>query len=80
MWPTLKDGQFVNAIRNATPVIGDIVVVKHPLKSATIIKRVTKIDCDEMFIEGDNPDPLGSEDSHNFGLISTSSIIAIIRG
>tara|TARA_B110000438_G_scaffold303096_1_gene363128 strand:+ start:1354 stop:1638 length:285 start_codon:yes stop_codon:yes gene_type:complete len=79
MWPTLKAGQYVNAIRDITPVIGDIVIVKHPLKNATIIKRIKRFDSAGMFIEGDNPDPLGSEDSHNFGLVPTASIIAIIR-
>ncbi|MDP6324232.1 MAG: S24 family peptidase [Candidatus Thalassarchaeaceae archaeon] len=78
MWPTLKDGQFVNAIRDAEPLVGDIAVVKHPMKETILIKRIKRIEHDEMFIEGDNPDPLGSEDSHNFGPVSTSSIIAII--
>ena len=79
MWPTLKDGQLVDAIQQSDARLGDIVVVKHPLKNATVIKRVTRLDGDTMFIEGDNPDPLGSEDSHNFGTVSVSSIIAIIR-
>ena len=79
MWPTLKDGQIVDAIQQSDARLGDIVVVKHPLKNATVIKRLTRLDGDEMFIEGDNPDPLGSEDSHNFGTVSMSSIIAIIR-
>ena len=44
-----------------------------------VIKRVKRILGDGIFIEGDNPDPIGSEDSHNFGLIQNSAIIAIIR-
>jgi len=79
MWPTLKDGQIVNANSDFEPIVGDIAVVKHPLKKAILIKRIKQISFDEIFIEGDNPDPLGSEDSHNFGPVSTSSIIAIIR-
>ena len=79
MWPTLKDGQIIDAIERSDARLGDIVVAKHPLKNATVIKRITRVDGDEMFIEGDNPDPLGSEDSHNFGTVPMSSIIAIIR-
>ena len=79
MWPTLKAGQYVNAILDITPIAGDIVIVKHPLKNTTIIKRIKRLECDGMFIEGDNPDPLESEDSHNFGLVPTASIIAVIR-
>ena len=79
MWPTLRDGQLVDATQRLDARLGDIVVVKHPLKKTTVIKRITKLDGDQMFIEGDNPDPLGSEDSHNFGTVPLSSIIAIIR-
>ena len=79
MWPTLKDGQIVDAIQQTNAKLGDIVVVKHPLKNATVIKRISRLDGDEIFLEGDNPDPLGSEDSHNFGTVPLSSIIAIIR-
>ena len=28
------------------------------------------------FVEGDNPDPLASEDSHNFGPVSEDAIFA----
>ena len=79
MWPTLRDGDVVQAIQGLSPVVGDIVVAKHPFKKMNVIKRVKRILGDGIFIEGDNPDPIGSEDSHNFGLIQNSAIIAIIR-
>ena len=79
MWPTLHDGEMVDAIQGYAPVVGDIVVAQHPFKKMNIIKRVKRIETDGIFIEGDNPDPIGSEDSHNFGLIKNSAIIAIIR-
>ena len=78
MWPTLKDGDCVEAIQGRTPVVGDIVIAHHPMKKMTVIKRVKRIQPDGLFIEGDNPDPIGSEDSHNFGPVPVSSIIAII--
>ena len=79
MWPTLQDGDRVEALEGPTPVVGDIVVAHHPMKDMTVIKRVKRIQSDGLFIEGDNPDPLGSDDSHNFGPIHPSSIIAVIR-
>ncbi len=78
MWPTLCDGQCVEAVTGTTPTIGNIVVAKHPWKEIFIVKRVTEILPDGFFIEGDNPDPTGTEDSHNFGPIPTTSIIGII--
>ena len=79
MWPTLRDGDFVEAVQGPKPVVGDIVVARHPMKNMTVIKRVKRILQDGVFIEGDNPDPIGSEDSHNFGPIPHSSIIAVIQ-
>ena len=32
-----------------------------------------------FFVQGDNSDPLASEDSHNFGPIKESAIIAILK-
>ena len=79
MWPTLNDGDYVEAIQGQTPVVGDIVVAHHPFKKMTVIKRVKRIMQEGVFIQGDNPDPNGSDDSHNFGPVPTSSIIAIIQ-
>jgi len=31
-----------------------------------------------MFVEGDNPDPTSSNDSHNFGRIARSSILGVV--
>ncbi len=78
MWPTLRDGDCVEALQGPTPVVGDIVVAHHPMKRITVIKRVKSILHDGLFIEGDNPDPLGSDDSHNFGPVPHSSIIGVI--
>tara|TARA_B100001250_G_scaffold206715_1_gene177451 strand:- start:692 stop:970 length:279 start_codon:yes stop_codon:yes gene_type:complete len=78
MWPTLRDGDCVKAETDRHPAIGSIVVAKHPWKEIHIVKRVKEILPDGFFLEGDNPDPTGTEDSHNFGPIPSSSIIGII--
>ena len=81
MWPSIIDGdklQFVEI--DSTPLnVGDIILFKHPFKSnIDCIKRIKLINEGKLFVEGDNPDPLASEDSHNFGWIKTSSVDAVL--
>ena len=78
MWPTFRDGDTIEANTETTPQIGDVVIAKHPWKDLHIVKRVKHIQADGYFLEGDNPDPTGTEDSHNFGAIPESLIIAAI--
>ena len=80
MWPTYNDGDMLEcaAYDNQPIDIGNIVVFPHPFKSKIVcVKRVKKLHDGMVFVEGDNPDPLASEDSHNFGLIKIDSIIAL---
>ena len=80
MWPTYNDGDILEcaAYENQVINIGSIVVFPHPFKPKIVcVKRVKKIVDGMIFVEGDNPDPLASEDSHNFGLIKLDSIIAL---
>ena len=83
MWPTYCDGDKITASKVSKKVltVGDIIVSKHPLKSEVIIvKRIKQILEDEkLFLQGDNPDPLASEDSHNFGPVNTNLVIGIIN-
>jgi hypothetical protein len=37
-----------------------------------------EIDDATVFVEGDNPDPLASEDSHNFGRLPISNVIGVV--
>ena len=48
-------------------------------KNVTCVKRVKSILENGFFVQGDNSDPLASEDSHNFGPIKKSAIIAILK-
>ena len=81
MWPSIRDGdrlQFVE-IDSTALVVGDIILFKHPIKSnIDCIKRIKLINEGKLFVEGDKPDPLASEDSHNFGWIKTSSVDAVL--
>tara|TARA_Y100001935_G_scaffold130536_1_gene108164 strand:- start:115 stop:378 length:264 start_codon:yes stop_codon:yes gene_type:complete len=82
MSPTYLEGDTVTLqkIQPSQSVdINDIVVLMHPLKrNIKLIKRVTKIrDDSKIFVEGDNPDVLSTDDSHNFGYVNKSDLIAI---
>ena len=80
MWPSFNDGEEIDCIENANQNIsvGDVVVFPHPLKNGvTCVKRVSSISNSKLFVEGDNPDPTASEDSHNFGMIAIKTVIAI---
>ena len=76
MLPTLKPGDIIkfSVVENLKE--GDVVLVFHPFrKNIKIVKRIKSIDVDRFFLEGDNPDPLASDDSHNFGTVTFDSII-----
>jgi len=80
MWPKLNDGDIIECEEYSGQVIElkALVVFNHPFKSSvTCVKRVSRIEGDRLFVEGDNPDPLASEDSHNFGWLPKSLILAI---
>jgi len=80
MWPTLTEGQEILATKyyGQKIKVGQIIVFKHPFDNTLIVvKRVKAVDDDLLFVEGDNPDPTASNDSHNFGLLKQEFVIAI---
>ena len=80
MWPTFRDGDIIQCQTYVGQIvnIGDIIVFPRPnLSNSILVKRVISINNDQCIVEGDNPDPNASTDSHNFGPINISSIIAI---
>ncbi|MGB1766763.1 MAG: nickel-type superoxide dismutase maturation protease [Poseidonia sp.] len=81
MWPTFQDGQtltFRTLDDTMTLSEGEVVLVRHPLKEGVVmVKRIARIEQDgRLFLLGDHPDPLASEDSHNFGPVSPDSVQA----
>ena len=78
MWPTFHDGDVLTfSLLDGTPLeCGDVVLVVHPFKpEIRMVKRVLSIaDNGDLFLTGDNPDPLASEDSHNFGHVPQGSV------
>lgn len=81
MWPTFSSGQrldFEQVIDPTTVSINDVVLAQHPLKPGVlIVKRVKRMEGQRFFLEGDHPDPLASEDSHNFGSVLPSSVLGV---
>ena len=79
MLPTLKNGQQIIAekisCRFLNPKIGDIIILKNS-SNINLVKRITKKDGGNYFIEGDNKEK--STDSKNFGPIQKNDILAKI--
>lgn len=78
MWPTYPDGSqfFLNPCSIEDLSVGDIVLAQHPFHSTIqIVKRIQSIQSQTVFLVGDNPDPLASEDSHNFGAVRHQAIL-----
>ena len=74
MEPYLNSGDYVLATRlYAKLKEGDTVVLKHPAKPMTIIKRVKKIVPGSLYVAGDNQQL--SEDSRSFGLVRMQNVL-----
>ena len=84
MWPNFKDGEIVEYSPieelDIESLINSVVVLNHPFKQdVKMVKRVKFVDNGMLFLEGDNPDPNASQDSHNYGLVNPDLLIGIIK-
>ena len=79
MYPTLGDGERVvvatSAYREASPVVGDIVLARHPfVRDMWMIKRIVGVAEDGRYVlHGDNA--LESSDSRSFGPVALRNIL-----
>ena len=81
MLPTLRDGQIVVVSHMREPAEGDVVIAKHPASGAEIIKRLTKIESDGYWLEGDAHNPAtaaASQDSWTFGPVQRKAITGTV--
>ncbi len=86
MWPTYREGErLLMTPLEGTPLEGalregQVVVAKHPLKRGVLlVKRIARVEPDgRLWLEGDNPDPTASEDSHNFGSVALEAVLGWI--
>lgn len=80
MQPTLKPGDIVVANTRKTPREGHVVIARSPQTGEWIIKRLTKIESDGYWLEGDAHEPgtaKTSTDSWVFGAVQRDAIAAV---
>lgn len=67
MEPTLSAGDWL-LVSPAAPIVGDVVVVEHPLRAGLLlVKRLKRIDSSGYWVEGENSE---SDDSRSFGAVT----------
>jgi nickel-type superoxide dismutase maturation protease len=76
MAPTFMPGKVVFAWRVRKPRVGDVVIVRH--HQLELIKRISQIEGDRVYLLGDNP--IESTDSREYGWLPTASIMGIVLG
>ena len=68
MEPTLREGDWIIAVRDGRAEAGDVVVLEHPHRPGMlIVKRVQRAGADGYWVVGDTPD--ASTDSRQFGAV-----------
>jgi len=80
MQPALNAGDFVlvnpSAFLKRSPLVGDIVVAKHPNQSLVLVKRVAGVDGDSIKLASDNVSV--GEDSRHFGDLSKDHLLGLV--
>ena len=74
MEPSIKEGDYLIVNRwYGRLKVGDIVVLRHPAKKIAIVKRISTISSNSIYVIGDNS--AFSEDSRKFGGLSRERIV-----
>lgn len=76
MMPAFPHGKVVFAMRRRSPKVGDVVIVQH--RHIELIKRVSELTSERVYLLGDNPD--ASTDSRHYGWLPIGSIIGVVIG
>jgi phage repressor protein C with HTH and peptisase S24 domain len=71
MLPTYQSGDTLLGLRWFKPKKGDVIIIN---RDRPLIKRVTHVNVEGIFVEGDNP--RRSTDSRTFGLIRPDRVEA----
>lgn len=75
MVPALAPGEWVLVRRDAAARPGAVVVVR--LAGRLVVKRVTRIGADGVWVEGDNA--AASDDSRVFGAVAPRDVVGEVR-
>lgn len=81
MLPTLKPGQLIFYSIGIEPAVGEVVVARHPETGVLIVKRLTKIESDGYWLEGDamqTSSAASSSDSWVFGAVNRDAIVGVV--
>jgi phage repressor protein C with HTH and peptisase S24 domain len=76
MTPTYPPGKIVFALRKTVPQVGDVVIIQH--HRLELIKRVSRMTSERVYLLGDNSDH--STDSRHYGWLPVSSIMGVVIG
>lgn len=75
MEPYLRNGDWWLALARRSYQVGDVVVLRHPLRpELTVVKRLSERLDSGWWVRGDNPE--WSDDSRAFGAIPDTHVIA----
>lgn len=77
MEPALCDGDIVLADPTRTPVVGDVVVCRHPFdRELIVVKRVAALTDEGLVLRGDAPEQ--STDSRSYGTVSRELLLGVV--
>jgi nickel-type superoxide dismutase maturation protease len=76
MSPLYPPGKIVFAVRKTAPRVGDVVIIRH--HKLELIKRISRITSERVFLLGDNTDQ--STDSRHYGWLPIASIMGVVIG
>lgn len=66
------------AYRRRRPVVGDVVLIQHPLRSdLRAVKRVAELRAGGLWLLGDNPS--ASTDSRSYGVVPESKLLGRVE-
>ena len=81
MLPTLSPGQLLLVDRRRAGRVGDVVLALDPRSGVEVVKRLTAIEADGFWLEGDAHDPrtaASSADSWVFGAVPALTGVVIL--
>jgi nickel-type superoxide dismutase maturation protease len=74
MEPAVKEGDYLIVSRWYRRLrVGDIVVLRHPTKNISIVKRISTVSSNSVHVIGDNKE--FSEDSRKFGSLDMERVV-----
>lgn len=77
MEPFCKEGDFILVNRFGSLKEGNLAVMRHPISSRLLLKRIIKKRDEKYWFEGDNT--AVSSDSRSFGWVDKNNILGLAK-